>query len=186
MANLRKVVFGIDPGRQGKIVAVSLKKYWISSWSIPWFHKKKGGELDVVEFIRIIKREGSSGGEYEPIVACEWFRPHAINGKLTWFMLGEMFGAIYAACDMAGITLLRVPPKEWQAHQLRKYTWDGREELKQISMRHASLVYPELGPNGFKKNDNLADAALVASYIVDIAPWKNADDLKRLCSRPTG
>lgn len=170
MRHKKLLVVAIDPGKQGRIAYLSRKGEVLDVLKLPWTTTKKGGFLWGKRLVHLLRGSplSSTNDTLHPVVVCEWYRPHGRNGKLTWYSAGDMFGSIRTACDIAGLPLYTVDPKEWIHECLPKSSWGDREKSKEACKILAQARWPD---RSFA-NDNVADACMIGLYAVQKEIWR--------------
>lgn len=155
--------FGIDPGKQGWVVALDECGDLAGEWPIPIIGKGAKGDYDLRRCADIIRDQATAiahVGIEKPIIKAPAARSSVAK---QWDGYGIWRG-IAAGLELP-YTL--VPAKDWQAALLRGKP-KGRDEVKTSAMLRAVELWPELNfkntrPDGPEQGK--ADAALIAEYV---------------------
>lgn len=142
-------VVGIDPGKSGGIAILDENGSVVLAEKLRFLGKRKDSFLDVHWLCSVL--------DGYKIVICEWSRPYGINGKLTWYSVGEQHAVLRTVVKLLGSGFFRVPPKVWQS----MYGLDGLDydDRKRKSTETASRRY-----SMEVTKDGVADALLIAGY----------------------
>lgn len=91
----------------------------------------------------------------------------ATTSPLSVASLHHCFGGIEACVDAIGVEARRVHATTWK----RVYGLIGKGRGKEVSMNAAAQLWPELGSLR-KRDDGIAEAALIARYGLTHTAWK--------------
>jgi len=143
------ITIGIDPGKKGYIAFLKDGKFQHAD-PIPL---RADGSCDVPQMIYLLD------GPIDAIVV-EKLHSRPGQSAQSTFSLGRNYEAAYSAADYYNhkfnVTLLNPTPQTW-----KKITLKDTKKDKPAAILKAGQLFPELRNN---KNDNMADAALIAWY----------------------
>ena len=152
------LICGIDPMGRGAIAYLDLKGGSARVVDMPVVQVTKSrAELDIKElWIELLVNE--------PRIAFVEKMQAMPKGGLANFKLGAYRDALRMAFQALGVSLVEVPPKDWQREYKIRSTKD--DDTKAQSYLIASRMFPEVelrGPRGAIL-DGRADALLIAEY----------------------
>jgi len=104
------IVFGIDPGVRGALVALAPYYQLVSAVELPIVGGAKRRRLDAVAFSRLFDvRPAGSVAFVEKQIAMPG------RGAMDGMTSGILYGAICAVVELLGLPLVEVSAQEWQA-----------------------------------------------------------------------
>lgn len=162
------IYVGIDPGEQGAIVAI--REHDLSvALAITGDREAgycPGGEIDVLAVVAALRSLATEG--VRRVVVETPFAPRSI-GTANALIIGERWGALWAAVLVARVPCERVTPAKWSNAMLGKPPaggWPPREK-KAAAARLVAERLPALQlvpPRSRVPHSGLADAAAIALW----------------------
>ena len=160
---MTRLFLGIDPGKQGWVVALDEYGELVGDWPIPVIGKGRASEYDLRRCASIVESVALTTahvGIERPIIKPPQSR-HSVavqfDGYGIWRGMAAGLGLRYSC----------VPAKDWQAAMLRGQP-KGRTEVKAAAMARALELWPDLNIQNTKPDgpeQGKADAALIAEYV---------------------
>jgi len=137
-------VLGIDPGKSGAVVRLSLDKTEVYSCAF-----SKHTEHDLCDILRTWADTG--------IVMCHIEKVHSMpkQGVSSVFTFGQNFGWYIGVLDALQITYEFITPQKWQKEMSCRSGGD-----KNVTKRRAQQLFPKI-----KVTHAIADALLIAENL---------------------
>ena len=164
---------GIDPGSQGAIVILDCDGAIIDSERMPML----GKEIDTEVLMKILP---SFGAIRHTAIGLEEVTPFGM-GRTSAFTFGKNVGTLLGVIGAMGFDLLRTRPQKWQKWAFGSgRPWAGSlpEEgsTKEKANAAAISIWPTLeDPLKIKRNQGIADAAMIAAYTRELTMGDFAD-----------
>lgn len=161
------VVVGMDPGKDGGLVAVTRPGLVSTSARMPVVRttKSDGGERTVVDAEKVAAFLKSSGAQ-RVVIEDVWSSPQM--GVVGAFSFGDSKGVLRGVCAGLGLPVAFVAPLTWKGRMgvlvprrpgVSKK--DHKKALKAAAIARAQVLFP--GAAGMD-HDGVAEAALMAAY----------------------
>ena len=155
------IIIGIDPGINGAISIIEIKKI-IEVYDTPTMidGKKNKRQINGAQVTNIFKER--LNGEKEVVVVVEHVNAMPGQGVTSMFNFGQSFGVIKGICAALNLPIYFVRPAKWKKH------FNLIKTNKDASRTKVIEVYPEISSKLHRKKDsNRADAILIALYFND-------------------
>lgn len=153
-----KIYVGIDPGKNGGLVAIDKNGNIIRHMIMPLITKE---ELDPIGLIEFVTFE-----EHDVKIALENVHSIHMSSAKSNFQFGRIVGAIEAALKVSQMPYMLVDPKKWQ-----KTSFEGIPALdnpKDRALLASVRLFPTISfvMSSRSKNphDGVIDAALIAYW----------------------
>ena len=149
-------VLGIDPGRQGALVAVESSSLEVLDYM---FMPYDGKELDVTSVLSFVNRCNPD------LVVLERQIAMPKQGRSSLFSLASGYGALRATLACAGVSYITPLPNAWTKVALAGVPGSGRGKGRNIAA--AKRMFPDFNMSPGRRrvdHDGLADAVMLAYY----------------------
>lgn len=145
---------GVDPGQTGGIAYIDGDGSLLDVVPMPVFDK----EVSASQLAQILKVWLSRDSEYGTFtVAIEQVGSMPGQGVSSTFKFGKSFGIALGVIGALGVPMVRIRPQAWK----KEMGLSGKEKAAALGL--ANELWPSHGVHwALKKNDGLADAALIA------------------------
>jgi tetrahydromethanopterin S-methyltransferase subunit G len=121
-------------------------------------HREGKKEIDAVELGSAIDDLIELGERVECYVEQVSARP----GQAAQFQFGVNYGVVLGVLGSLRVTTMLVPSVTWKAgYGLKREVWETNTQWKNRSIVLAKKIFDDYD---FKKNDGIAEAALIAFY----------------------
>lgn len=155
---IRMLVLGIDPGQAGGIAVVKFLNgnapKLLKAMRTPVLHVKKKKMIDAASIMLDLQDMDFDVAIIEQVNAM----PR--QGVSSSFQFGRSYGAAEALCQLLAPRVEHVTPAVWKKAM-------GLVSDKQSSLDMAKLTFGRNELWNIKKNDGIAEAALLCIYLVD-------------------
>jgi len=166
------IFVGVDPGKDGGIVALSKDSKILEKWKPPLITATKGKTKDeydipalkqIFEFSKLQAR--MEWGDESIMIVLEKGQPMPMAGVAAQFQRGFAFGMYQALFVGLGVSYHVVPPRTWQKAMFAGVSAD---DTKAASILVSKRLWPSENWRRTEKcrtdDDGYTDAALLAEY----------------------
>ena len=165
-----RVIVGVDPGKSGALVALTLDGEWLGAMAMPIAgtgSKARVQAWPICDWLR-----GLSSNDRLTHITAAIERVHAMpqQGVTSTFSFGHATGVVYGALSASGVRVIEVSPRDWQIVTMRGRPRTNRLQLKATAVQVCYERWPEsreaLTQRGGKirRESGIADAALIALW----------------------
>lgn len=156
------MIIGLDPGLSGGVALMTDEGKLLEVYAMPVTEKSElrfnfKSEVDGRQLFNIIRGEHWGWGEGQSAFI-EKVSAAPSQGVVSMFTFGQAYGTALGVLQALGFEVHKVSPSVWKTSM-------GLSRDKAQSLKMASKLWPEFDHVWrLKKNDGLAEAALIAEY----------------------
>jgi hypothetical protein len=163
---------GIDPGEKGSTVILSLSDMSWAALRHSKIPKSKDSSFDTRQYLELIRKMMP-----EDLATVRVFmeRPLILSKQRGAAKIGINWGKLAAAFNMADMEIAVVMPAKWKDDMMpsKDFRHEHGKNASVVMAETIGFQIPSLNPKGTVKDNNIADALLIAL-------WGARDRLKRV------
>jgi hypothetical protein len=154
------LVVGIDPGKQGGVVALDLLSQVVLAERVPWIGAGRSACIDVD---RVAEWLDQGDARRRVVVALEKAGPRQGKGVGAERSGAEQYATLATLARLRRWQLWEIRAEDWSREVLHGMSRDSYEQRKASAVARASRLWPSLSFRT-KADWGMADAALIAEY----------------------
>lgn len=168
------IIMGIDPGTSGGYAIIDMDGRMVAAGAMPTVKHTKGLRLDGPTFNDVVR-------QHQPTIAYVE-QVHSRPRQQGQFVFGMTTGMIHGVLHANSVQVVEVPPQTWKGAYNIKRTGDmHKSDTKDIARETAARMFPEvMHLFARKKDDGIAEAALIAGYALFQAATERAKTITKI------